>query len=114
MKRLRRPIRAVREPFGKAGLVVAMVALIAALGGSAIAAKGALTGKQKKEVTKIAQKYAGKPGAQGAQGPAGAKGDAGAPGAKGDPGPAGDRGGTRRRSAPRRAARTRGRPPARR
>ena len=95
MKRLRRPIRAIREPFGKAGLAVAMIALIAALGGSAIAAKGALTGKQKKEVEKIAKKYAGKPGAAGATGPAGpagGKGDAGSSGANGTDGAPGANG----------------------
>jgi hypothetical protein len=86
MSRLRHPVRAIREPFGTAGLIVACVALIAALGGSAIAAKGALTGKQKKEVTKIAKSFAGKDGAQGPagpQGPQGTKGDNGAAGAKG-------------------------------
>lgn len=70
----------LREPFGKAGLIVAIVALIAALGGGAYAASGSLTGKQKKEVKKIAQKYAGKPGANGTNG---AKGDTGAPGSNG-------------------------------
>jgi hypothetical protein len=89
--KLRHPIRSIREPFGTAGLVVACIALVAALGGTAIAA-GALSGKQKKEVEKIAKKYAGKPGAPGATGaagPAGAKGDngaAGAPGKDGAPG----------------------------
>lgn len=86
--KLRHPIRSIREPFGTAGLVVACIALIAALGGSAIAA-GKLTSKQKKEVEKIAKKYAGKPGAPGAAGPAG---PAGAPGAKGDAGAAGTNG----------------------
>ena len=66
MKRLRHPIRAIREPFGTAGLIVACVALVLALTGAAFAAAG-LTGKQKKEVEKIAKKYAGKPGAAGAQ-----------------------------------------------
>jgi len=89
MNRLRHPIRAVREPFGTAGLIVACVALIAALGGTALAAKGALTGKQKKEVEKIAKKYAGKPGAPGATGP---KGDAGATGPQGKEGAAGKEG----------------------
>lgn len=89
MKRLRHPVRAIREPFGTAGLIVACVALIAALGGSAIAASNALTGKQKKEVTKIAKKFAGKNGAPGAAGP---QGPAGSPGAKGDPGAAGAEG----------------------
>lgn len=95
MKLLRHPIRAIREPFGKAGLIVAVVALVAALGGSAIAAKGALTGKQKKEVQKIAKaeakKYA-KRGPAGPAGPAGAKGDTGAQGATGPQGAAGPQG----------------------
>jgi Collagen triple helix repeat (20 copies) len=89
MKLLRHPIRSVREPFGLAGVIVACVALVAALGGGAYAASGGLTGKQKKEVEKIAKTYAGKPGANGAAGPAG---PAGAPGAKGDTGVKGDAG----------------------
>ena len=93
MKRLRHPIRAIREPFGTAGLIVACVALIAALGGTALAAKGALTGKQKKEVEKIAKKFAGKPGANGApgaQGPTGASGKDGVAGSNGAPGAPGE------------------------
>jgi hypothetical protein len=86
MKRLTYPIRAIREPFGAAGLVVAIVALVAALGGGAYAASGGLNGKQKKEVAKIAKRFAGKPGARGATGPAGAKGATGAPGAPGQTG----------------------------
>jgi hypothetical protein len=85
MKRLH-PIRAIREPFGTAGLVVACVAMVLALTGAAFAAKGALTGKQKKEVEKIAKKYAGKPGAPGAQGPPGPQGAAGANGKDGSNG----------------------------
>jgi hypothetical protein len=84
--KLRHPIRAIREPFGTAGLIVACVALIAALGGSAIAANNALTGKQKKQVKKIAKKFAGQNGAQGPAGQAGSqgpKGDTGAAGANG-------------------------------
>ena len=88
MNRLRHPIRAIREPFGTAGLIVACVALIAALAGGAYAAAG-LTGKQKKEVKAIAKKFAGKPGADGATGPAGPVGPAGA---KGDTGAAGANG----------------------
>jgi hypothetical protein len=97
MNRLRHPVRAIREPFGTAGLVVACIALIAALGGTAFAAKGALTGKQKKEVEKIAKKFAGKPGAAGAQGPAGPQGPVGAngkDGANGSPGATGPTGPT--------------------
>jgi hypothetical protein len=79
----------LRTHFGTAGLIVAVVALVAAVGGTALAASGALSGKQKKEVEKISKKFAGKPGAAGAQGPAGAKGD---PGPKGDQGVKGDPG----------------------
>jgi len=94
MRRLRHPIRAIREPFGTAGLIIACLALILALGGSALAAKGALTPKQKKEVEKIAKKFAGKPGAPGAPGANGA------PGAKGDAGAKGDTGATGPTGAP--------------
>jgi hypothetical protein len=83
VKRLRHPVRSIREPFGKAGLIVAMIALVAALGGSALAAKGALTGKQKKEVEKIAKKYAGKPGPAGAAGKDGTNGTNGSNGGAG-------------------------------
>jgi hypothetical protein len=89
MSRLRHPIRAIREPFGTAGLIVAVVALVFAMLGGAYAAKGALTSKQKKEVEKIAKKYAGEPGSAGPAGPAGPKGPAGTDGkdgAKGDTG----------------------------
>jgi hypothetical protein len=77
----------IHQKLGTAGFIISIVALVAALGGGAYAASGGLTGKQKKEVTKIAQteakKFAGKTGATG---PAGANG---ANGAKGDTGAAG-------------------------
>jgi hypothetical protein len=92
VKRLRHPIRAIREPFGTAGLIIAMVALVAALGGSAVAANSALSGKQKKEVEKIAKKFAGKPGTNGAAGPQGQPGAAGAAGGAGKEGPQGKEG----------------------
>jgi hypothetical protein len=92
MKRLRHPIRAIREPFGTAGLIVACIALVAALGGTALAAKSALTGKQKKEVEKIAKKFAGKPGAPGAPGAQGNPGAAGAAGKDGTNGTNGTNG----------------------
>ena len=82
MQRLRHPIRAIREPFGTAGLIIACIALVLALTGAAFAAAG-LSGKQKKEVEKIAKKFSGKPGAAGAQGPAGAAGKDGSNGAPG-------------------------------
>jgi hypothetical protein len=76
-------ISRIHDRLGSAGFVLAIVALVAALGGGAYAASGGLTGKQKKEVEKIAKKYAGKPGAPGAAGPAGPKGDKGDAGAAG-------------------------------
>jgi hypothetical protein len=86
--RLRHPIRSIREPFGKAGLIVAMIALVMALVGGAYAA-GGLTKSQEKQVKKIAKKYAGKPGPAGATGPAGPAGPAGP---KGDAGAKGEQG----------------------
>ncbi len=83
--RLRHPINSIREPFGKAGLTVAILALVMALVGGAYAATK-LNGTQKKEVEKIAKKYAGKTGSAGSQGlagPAGAKGDTGTNGKDG-------------------------------
>ncbi len=91
MKRLRHPIRAIEEPFGKAGLVVAVIALIAALGGTAFAA-AKLNSTQKKEVEKIAKKFAGKPGANGTNGTNGAPGEKGANGSNGSAGAAGSNG----------------------
>src|SRR6476660_6457976 len=73
------------EPFGKAGLTVAILALVMAMVGGAYAA-GALSGKQKKEVEKIAKKFAGKPGAPGTNGTNGTNGTSGAPGKEGSPG----------------------------
>jgi hypothetical protein len=78
----------LHERLGTAGFVVSIVALIAAVGGTAYAA-GGLTKQQEKQVTKIAKKYAGK---EGKQGPAGATGAVGAIGPKGDAGPAGSAG----------------------
>jgi hypothetical protein len=94
MKRLRHPITSIREPFGKAGLTVAIFALVMALVGGAYAA-GGLTKSQEKQVKKIAQKYAGKPGAlgtNGTNGTNGAAGEKGAPGAPGSPGSPGEPG----------------------
>lgn len=70
------------------GLTVAIIALIVALSGVAFAAgSGKLTGKQKKEVKKIALSVQG-------SGPAGAQGPAGSPGAQGPIGPKGEKGDT--------------------
>jgi hypothetical protein len=74
------------------GLTVAVIALVFALVGGAFAAGGGLTGKQKKEVTKIAKKYAGKTGPAGPQGSPGAKGDKGDTGSQGPQGKQGEKG----------------------
>lgn len=84
---LRARYAAFHNRFGTAGLIVAVVALIAALGGTAIAA-GGLTAKQKKEVKAIAKSFQGT-GPAGPQGPAGA---AGANGTNGKDGAAGAQG----------------------
>jgi hypothetical protein len=80
IQRVRNP-----EPLGKAGLTVAILALVLATTGAAFAA-GKLTSGQKKEVEKIAKKYAGKPGAPGAPGTPGTNGTNGKDGAPGAPG----------------------------
>jgi hypothetical protein len=74
-----------RARFGTAGLIVAVLAVVVALTGTAIAA-GGLTATQKKQVVKIAKQYAGQDGAPGAQGAAGANGKDGAAGTPGTPG----------------------------
>jgi Collagen triple helix repeat (20 copies) len=67
--------------------VIAIIALVFAMAGSAYAASGGgLTAKQKKEVEKIAKKFAGKPGAPGAAGSNGTNGTNGKDGAPGAPG----------------------------
>jgi|SRR5690348_13060017 len=75
----------IQSKLGTAGLVVAVVALVAALTGAAFAA-GGLTVKEKRQVTAIAKRFAGK------RGPAGPAGPAGPTGPKGDQGPKGDTG----------------------
>ena len=78
----------IHHKLGTAGLVIAIMALILALGGAAYAALPGLNAKQKKEVKKIAKKLVA-PGVQGPAGPAGVKGDTGV---KGDNGANGDTG----------------------
>jgi hypothetical protein len=80
----------MHQRLGTAGFVLSIVALVAALGGGAYAASGGLSGKQTKEVEKIAKKFAGK---QGATGPAGSQGAKGDTGSKGDTGGTGGTGG---------------------
>jgi len=97
-------LKRIREPFGKAGLILAIVAMVAALTGGAYAAKSALTGKQKKEVQKIAKaeskKWSKKFAVAGSAGPEGKQGPAGAAGAKGDKGDRGEKGETGAPGAP--------------
>jgi hypothetical protein len=88
---LQRTFHRLHSQFGTAGLVIAMIALIVALAGTAIAA-GGLTPSQEKQVTKIAKKFAGKPGATGATGPTGATGAAGKNGTDGTNGAPGTNG----------------------
>ena len=75
----------MRTHLGPAGLIVAVVALVAALTGGAFAATGGLTGKQKKEVKTIAKSFQGT-GPAGPAGLTGPTGPAGSAGAKGDAG----------------------------
>jgi hypothetical protein len=87
-------LRRIHDRLGPAGFVLAVAALVAALGGSAIAAKAVFTKAQEKQIIKIVKKYA-KPGAQGPKGdagPAGAQGSKGDQGAKGDAGSQGPEG----------------------
>src|SRR3954451_2688484 len=93
--RARTRLRALHDQLGTAGLILAIIALVIALAGSAFAAQSFVT---KKQAIKIAKKYAGKRGApgapgaagpggpQGPPGPAGATGTQGGPGAPGSPG----------------------------
>jgi collagen triple helix repeat protein len=94
----------LREPFGKAGLSVAIAALVMALVGGAYAASGPLASSSghhkhkrglkfvtKPEAVKIAKQFAGA-GPAGPQGPAGSKGSDGSTGAPGPQGPQGVQG----------------------
>ncbi len=74
------------------GVTLAVIAIVLALTGGAFAAAGKLTGPQKKEVEKIAKKFAGKRGKPGATGPAGKDGTNGANGTNGKDGTNGKNG----------------------
>ncbi|HVD38096.1 MAG TPA: hypothetical protein VNC15_04615 [Solirubrobacterales bacterium] len=80
-----------RNKLGSASMVIAIVALIAALTGTAFAA-GVFTKKQEKRIIKIAKRYAGKQGPQGLPGPQGQVGPPGKEGARGPEGPQGETG----------------------
>lgn len=86
----------LKEPFGKAGLIVAVIALVAALVGGAYAANSGHHKRGPKFVTKpqaiaIAKKFA-TAGPAGPQGPKGDNGSNGAQGPKGDTGATGPQG----------------------
>jgi integrin beta 3 len=104
----------IKRTKSSAALIVAVVALVAALGGGAVAGVtiSKLNNKEKKQVKRIAKRKAKqldrrielKPGPPGEEGPKGdtgepgPKGDTGEPGPKGDtgePGPKGEQGATR-------------------
>jgi hypothetical protein len=82
-----------KDRFGTAGVVLGVIAIVLAIGGSAIAASG-LNGKQKKEVKAIAKSFqgtgpqgaAGAAGTNGTNGKDGTNGTNGTPGAPGSPG----------------------------
>ncbi len=77
----------LREPFGKAGLTVAVIALVFAMLGGAYA-----TTSDGGKATSSAKAKKGPRGPKGAAGPAGPAGPAGSAGAKGDTGAAGSNG----------------------
>ena len=100
-------ISRIHSRLGTTGFIVAVVALVAALGGGAVAAGGGLSGPEKQQIKKESKKWSKKfsqqfavPGAPGAAGAQGPKGDTGAQGPKGDKGdtgaqgPKGDKGAT--------------------
>lgn len=80
--------RRLKEPFGKAGLVVGVIALVFAMLGGAYAASNNGGGK----ATASAKAKQGKQGKQGKTGPAGPAGPAGATGPAGPKGDAGSAG----------------------
>jgi hypothetical protein len=83
----------LREPFGKAGLVVAIIALVFALGGGAWALSSSTSaGKQKAKISKAKRHARGIRGPQGPAGPEGPEGPAGVNGKNGTNGQAGANG----------------------
>ena len=79
-----------KDRFGTAGVVLGVIAIVLAVGGSAIAASG-LNGKQKKEVKSIAKSFQGT-GPEGKAGAAGTNGTNGKDGAAGTAGTNGTNG----------------------
>lgn len=93
-------ISRIHRRLGTTGFAIAIVALVAALGGGAYAASGGFSAKQKQEIRKIAkgvvqpgpQGPAGTPGSQGLPGPQGPTGATGEQGPRGEKGEKGERG----------------------
>lgn len=85
-------LKRMHQKLGTAGFVVAIVALVAALGGAAFAAGPGLNSKQKGEVKSIAKTEAKKLVGTGPAGPAGTAGTAGTAGPQGPAGAKGDKG----------------------
>jgi hypothetical protein len=86
----------VQNKFGTAGLVIAIVALVAALGGAAFA-KGVIITKISQISPNVQKKLKGKAGPPGPAGPVGPQGAAGAQGAAG---PQGEKGAPGERGLP--------------
>ncbi len=89
MSRIHSTIRAIREPFGTAGLIVAIVALVFAMLGGAYAATA---GSSHKKKTKVVKGPRGPRGPRGLTGPEGPPGPAGADGKNGSAGAPGKNG----------------------
>jgi hypothetical protein len=83
--------RRFHDRFGTVGVILGMIAMVVALGGSAIAA-GGLSQPEKKLIKKEAKKWGKKYATAGPQGPAGAPGANGLPGAPGADGQNGSNG----------------------
>ncbi|HEX5591809.1 MAG TPA: hypothetical protein VFX35_00510 [Solirubrobacterales bacterium] len=81
-------ISRLNKKLGPAGLIIAVVALVVALGGAALA-KGVIITKLNQISPSVRKQLKGKAGPQGPKGETGAPGATGAAGAKGDTGPAG-------------------------
>jgi hypothetical protein len=86
----------IHQKLGTASFIIAIVALVAAMTGGAYAASRGLSGKEKKQVHKIAKKIARAEVKKfgGKEGPSGPKGDTGFAGPVGPKGATGDRGST--------------------
>jgi hypothetical protein len=82
----------LREPLGTAGLVVAIIALVFALGGGAWAITASVSGKHHKQPLKAKRHARGTRGPQGPAGPEGPEGPAGVNGKNGTNGKAGANG----------------------